>query len=119
MTEEEIVRRIVAEARSEKRNKVVMTSADLARIATLETGHPVTAERLAAAIKAYEDCNVSEDDQDIVDGATYLCHQVANRIWGECEDEDDDEWSEVDIGTEWSDFDGGDPSNLIVTVRPN
>lgn len=119
MSEEETVGRIVAEARSEPRNKIIIASADLAEIASMETGATVSPERLATAIKAHEDGDASGEDQDIVDGATYLCHQVANRVWGECEDEDGDEWSEVDIKTEWSEFDGGNASDLTVTVRPD
>ena len=118
MSEEEIVGRIVAEARTEARNKIILRSAELAEIASMETGESISAERLAAAIKAFEDGGASGKDESIVDGATYLCHQVANRVWGECEDEDGDEWSEVDIKTEWSDFDGGNASDLFVTVRP-
>ena len=119
MSEEEIVGRIVTEARTEARNKIILRSAELAEIASMETGESISAERLAAAIKAFEDGGASDKDESIVDGATYLCHQVANRVWGDCEDEDGDEWSEVDIKTEWSDFDGGNASDLFVTVRPD
>lgn len=84
--------------------------------ASEELGRELTAESLAKAVATFERGEATEADENIVDAATSLCHQVAGRCWGECLDADEDEWSEVDIATEWSDYDSDTSSEVFVTV---
>lgn len=119
MTQDEIIASIVGNFNDEPRNKIVISSSNLCNYAADELGSELSAESLAKALTAFEDGEASENDKKIVDAATSLCHQVANRCWGECEDEDEDEWSEVDISTEWSNYDLSNPADLIVTVYQN
>jgi len=116
MSQEEIIAKIVNEFRKEPRNKIVISSEDLCLFASEELGRELSAESLAKAVATFEDGEATEADENIVDAATSLCHQVSNRCWGECLDADDDEWSEVDISTEWSDYDSDSPSDIFVTA---
>ena len=116
MSQENIIASIVSSFNNEPRNKIVISCSDLCDYAADELGSELSPESLAKAITAFEAGEAREDDEKIVDAATSLCHQVSNRCWGECEDEEEDEWSEVDISTEWSDFDSENPADLFVTI---
>jgi len=116
MSQEDIISTIVSGFKEEPRNKIVISCADLCIYAAEELGSELSPESLAKAVSAFEDGKANEADERIVDAATSLCHQVSNRCWGECEDEEEDEWSEVDISTEWSDFDSDTPTDLFVTI---
>lgn len=116
MDQDQIVATIVAEYKNEPRNKIIINAFHLCTYATDELGEAVSPASLASAIQSYEDGDASEQEQALLDAATSLCHQVANRCWGECEDEESDEWSEVDISTEWSDYDTEDASEMFVTI---
>lgn len=116
MSQDLIIRQLVKSFKEEPRNKIVIDSAPLIAYSAEELQVELTAAQLAEALSRYQEGDASEEDQSLVDAATSLCHQVANRCWGECESEDDDEWSEVDISTEWSDFDSGNPEDLFVTI---
>lgn len=114
--QDEIITSIVNSFKNEPRNKIVISCSDLCNYASEELDHELSANTLAKALTTFEDGEANEDGERIVDAATSLCHQVANRCWGECEDEEEDEWSEVDISTEWSDFDSENPADLFVTI---
>ena len=116
MSQEATIASIVAEFKEQARNKIIISCTDLCSYASEELGSELSAKSLVKAVIAFEDGEATEADERIVDAATSLCHQVSNRCWGECEDEEEDEWSEVDISTEWSDFDSDNPSDLFVTV---
>lgn len=116
MSQESTIASIVADFNEEPRNKIVISSIDLCSYASEELGSELSPQSLAKAVTAFEDGEANEADERIIDAATSLCHQVANRCWGECEDEEEDEWSEVDISTEWSDFDSDNASDLFVTI---
>lgn len=116
MGQEAIITQLVAAWKEEPRNKITISSEDLCAYAAEELDTPLDASKLAQALVSFHDGDASENDERIVDAATSLCHQVANRCWGECEDEENDEWSEVDISTEWSDYESENPEDLFVTV---
>ena len=119
MSQEEIISSIVNSFKNESRNKSIISCSDLCGYAYEELDSELSPESLAKAITAFVDGEANEDDERIVDAATSLCHQVSNRCWGECEDEEEDEWSEVDISTEWTDYDSDNPAALFVTVYVN
>ena len=116
MAQDQIIQNLVNDYKEEPRNKIIIDCKPLVEYAAEELQTSLTAAQLADALARYENGEASEADESLVDAATSLCHQVANRCWGECESEEDDEWSEVDISTEWSDFESDDPSDLFVTV---
>ncbi|MCP9883396.1 hypothetical protein KBY65_13120 [Cyanobium sp. Alchichica 3B3-8F6] len=116
MSQDLIIQQLVNSVKKEPRNKIIINASPLVAYSAEELEKEVSAAQLAEALSHYEDGDASEDDQSLVDAATSLCHQVANRCWGECESEEDDEWSEVDISTEWSDFDSDNPEDLFVTI---
>lgn len=116
ISQDDIVHKIVGEFRDDPRQKIIIEAEYLSVFAAEEVGRKVTAADLCSAISAYEKGAAESVDEDLVDAATALCHQVADRCWGECIDEDNDEWEEVDITTEWSDFNCEDPDELFVTV---
>ncbi|AKN59997.1 hypothetical protein WB44_01365 [Synechococcus sp. WH 8020] len=116
MAQGEIITSIVSSFKKEPRNKIIISCSDLCGYASEELESELTPESLAKAINAFENGEANEHDERIVDAATSLCHQASNRCWGECEDEEEDEWSEVDISTEWSDYDSDNPAELFVTV---
>ena len=116
MSQDLIIQQLVNSFKEEPRNKIIIDASPLVAYSAEELQKEVSAAQLAEALSRYEDGDASEDDQNLVDAATSLCHQVANRCWGECESEEDDEWSEVDISTEWSNFDSDNPDDLFVTI---
>lgn len=117
MDQEQIIGKIVDSCKEEPRNKIIIDAKPLADYASGELGSEVSAAQLAEALIRYEEGEASDEDQNLVDAATSLCHQVANRCWGECESVEEDEWSEVDISTEWSDYDSENPEDLFVTIH--
>ena len=116
MSQESNINSIVSSIKREPRNKIVVSCTDLCSYASEELGTELFPESLATALTACEEGEATEADKSIVDAATSLCHQVANRCWGDCEDEETDECNEVDISTEWSDFDPENQSELFVTI---
>jgi len=116
MDQEQIIAKIVSAFKEEPRNKIIISCGDLCLYASEELGRELSAESLAKAVATFEEGEATEADESIVDAATSLCHQVSKRCWGECLDVDEDEWSEVDISTEWSDYDSETASDLFVTV---
>lgn len=116
MNQDEILHKIVCDFRDDPRNKIIIEAKYLSVFAAEEVGRKITAADLCRAITAYEEGDAESMDEELVDAATALCHQVADRCWGECIDEDNDEWEEIDITTEWSDFNCEDPDELFVTV---
>jgi hypothetical protein len=116
MSQDQIIQQLVAAFKEEPRNKIIIDSSPLLQYTAEELQMEVTSAQLAEVLARYEDGEATEADESMVDAATSLCHQVANRCWGECESEEDDEWSEVEISTEWSDFDSDNPDDLFVVV---
>lgn len=116
MSQDDVVNKIVSEFREDPRNKIIINAHDLAIFANEEVGREVSIEELCKSISSIEDGTAEENEEALLDAATALCHEVADRCWGECVDEDDDEWEEVDIGTEWSNVECEDPSSMFVTV---
>ena len=116
MSQEATIASIVADFKEEPRNKIIISCSNLCSYASEELGNELSPQSLAQAVTAFEEGEASEADERIIDAATSLCHQVSNRCWGECENEEEDEWSEVDISTEWSDFDSDNPTDLFVTI---
>lgn len=101
MDQDDIVDKLVSENRADPRNKILIDGADLISFATQELGSPVEDEVLKRTLQAYNSGELTEQTQNILDAATALCHQVADRVWGKCIDEDEDEWEEIDIKTAW------------------
>jgi len=116
MNQEELISKIVSEYKNEPRNKIAISCKDLCLYASEELGHQLSSKGLANAVASFENGAATEADESIIDAATSLCHQVSNRCWGECIDADEDEWEDVDISTEWSDYESDNPSELFVTV---
>lgn len=117
MDQDDIVDKLVAENREDPRNKIIIDGEDLSAFASDELDSAVTASMLSRAIAAYRDGTPSDEHQATVDAATALCHQVADRVWGECIDTEEDEWQEIDISTDW--ITGAEPEDteLRVVVR--
>lgn len=116
MSQTEIINSIVNSFNNEPRNKIVISCSDLCNYASEELGSKLSPKSLAKSLTTFKDGEANEDEERILDAATSLCHQVSNRCWGECEDEEEDEWSEIDISTEWSDFNSENPADLFVTI---
>ncbi len=116
MNSDDIVKSLVEAFRADPRNKLQMGADVLLPFIASELRRSVSATELADALTAFDNGEASAEEQEIVDAGTALCHQVAARCWGECLDEANDEWSEVDISTDWSDY-GEEPSAVVVTVR--
>ncbi|MBK5940788.1 hypothetical protein [Halochromatium roseum] len=116
MNQDDILEKIVTEFRSDPRNKIIIDGKDLAAFASEEVGQEVTLDQLCKAVSSFEEGEAEEEDESLVDAATALCHQVADRCWGECLDEDDDEWEEVDISTEWGNVDCDKSESIFVTI---
>lgn len=117
MSQNEIIGAVVSSYQKDPRNKIIIDAKPLVAYASEELGSQVTASQLAEALGRYESGEPSDEDQNIVDAATSLCHQVANCCWGECTDQENDEWSEVDIATEWSNYDGDGGQDLFVAIH--
>ena len=116
MPQSSIVSAIVNDFKSEPRNKIRIDCDDVCFYVS-SFFMELNPELLASALVAYNEGRASEEDESIVDFATSLCHDVADRCWGECENDQSDEWTEVDISTEWSDVDAENKSDLFVTIR--
>lgn len=116
ISQDDILEKIVTEFRADPRNKIIIDGKDLAAFASEEVDQEVTLEKLCKAVSSFEEGEAEEEDESLVDAATALCHQVADRCWGECLDEYDDEWEEVDISTEWSNVDCDEEGEMFVTI---
>jgi len=101
MDQDDIVDKLVAENRKDPRNKIIIDGEDLSAFASDELDSAVTVRMLSRAIAAYRGGTPSNADQALVDAATALCHQVADQVWGECIDTEEDDWQEIDISTDW------------------
>ena len=118
MSQQKIVEKIVSEFQADPRNKIIISVKDLAEFSSEEVDDIVTPLILVMAIQAYQNGEADENHERLVDAATALCYQVANRCWGKCIDEDNNKWEEVDIDTDWCDADTENPEDLFVIIRP-
>lgn len=118
MDQDDIVDKLVTENRQDPRNKIIIDGHDLSAFASEELDTSVTVSTLSQAVSAHKNGTSDEKDQALVDAATALCHQVADRVWGECLDREDDEWEEIDISTAWSASVEQETEGLTVVVRP-
>jgi len=111
-----IVDKLVAEYRADPRNKIIIEEDDLLTFASEELGTGIERQALLEAVDAYGKGTAQASHQQMVDAATALCHQVADRAWGKCINEDDDEYEEVDISTNWE-LGHGPDEGIAVVVR--
>ena len=116
MAQESIRDRIVHGFRKEPSDEILIYTEDLANFASEETGMKITAKKLQGVLRSYTDGNTSELDDSILDGAVALCHQVADRCFGKCLNEKDDEWQEIDINTHWKNTNHKNPKDMYVSV---
>ncbi|MEX0375363.1 hypothetical protein [Spiribacter pallidus] len=117
MDQDDIVDKLVAENRKDPRNKIIIDGEDLSAFASDELDSAVTVLLLSRAIAAYRSGSPSDEHQAVVDAATALCHQVADRVWGECIDTEEDEWQEINISTDWITGPEQEDTELRVVVR--
>ncbi|PZD70261.1 hypothetical protein C1752_14874 [Acaryochloris thomasi RCC1774] len=118
MNQQDILNQIVAEFHKDPGNQIIIGMTELTEFASEEIGKEVTPEDLCEALQAHHNEQAGEEHLNIVDAASALCNQVADRCWGECLDEDYDEWDEVDISIDWEDVDLNTSDNLYATIRP-
>ena len=118
MGQDDIVDKLVTENRKDPRNKIIIDGEDLSAFAFDELGVVVTTSKLTQAVEAYKNGTPNEDHQRTIDAATALCHQVADRVWGECFNREEDEWEEIDISTDWITEPEPGEGDLRVVVRP-
>ena len=116
MSQEKIINSIVKSFINESRNKIVIACSDICNYTSEEFGSELFPKSLSKAITAFKDRDANENDERIIDAAIGLCHRISNRCWGQSADEEEDELSEIDISTEWSDFDSENPADLFVTI---
>ena len=118
MEQDEILYRIVAECRQEPHNKITISGDELASFAIFELGRHLEEIDISVAVNAFREGSADWEARDIVDAATALCHQAADRVWGKCLDEQEDEWEEVDISTEWDVVPQTRAFGVSVTIIP-
>lgn len=118
MSQEEIVESVVTEFRKDPDDELKIGVLELVDFAMIELDLEVTPELLCTAVLDSQNDEADDRLLKIVEAATTLCHQAADRCWGQCLDEDFDEWEEVDICTEWEGVNPDDPEDLIVIVTP-
>jgi hypothetical protein len=119
MDQDMIVGKLVGENLADLRNKIVIDGEDLSAFATAELGRTVSSSTLSDAIQSFKNRTYDDRDVTVVDAATALCHQVADRVWGKCIDQEADEWEEIDIATDWIIEPDSDGSEVRVVVRPS
>ena len=112
-----LLTRIVAEFRRDPGNKLLIGADDLLAWCASEMGRSVSAAELCAAVESIQRGDADDSQEQIVDAATSLCHQAADRCFGG--QTGPEEWEEVDISTDWCNHDGGNPQELYVVVRPS
>jgi hypothetical protein len=117
MDQDDIVDKLVAENRKDPRNKIIIDGEDLSAFASDELDIVVTVSSLTQAVIAYKNGAPNEHHQATIDAATALCHQVADRVWGECLDEADDEWEEINIATDWITEPTPEGNDIRVVIR--
>ncbi len=100
------------------RNKAEISARDILELASVELGRALEASELCDALQRIESGEADAEAESVIDAATYICHRVADKMFGDCIDEANDEWSEVDIVTEWVNFNTGTPTDVAVVVRP-
>ena len=118
MDQDDIVDKLVTENRQDPRNKIIIDGHDLSAFASEELDTSVTVSTLLQAVSAHKNGTSDEKVQALVDAATALCHQAADRVWGECFDREEDEWEEIDISTDWITEPEPGEGDLRVVVRP-
>ena len=107
---DEIVEGVVAEYKQDPRNKVFVGEDALLASATEETGSQVDTESLRDSIKAYQDGDVSDEQQVIYDGAVAVCGRLARQCFGNDPDTD------VDYDVSWLENDDG---SFSAEIRPS
>jgi len=117
MDQDDLVDNIVRKYREDPRNKVIIDCGDLLDFASEELGISINSGVLLNAVEAYNASTADGPTQEIVDAATALCHQVADRCWGNCLDEEEDEWEEIDISVEWVTNADSEGSEVAAVVR--
>ena len=110
---EQLVDTTVNEFRKDPRNKVFASEELLLASAEEETGGSVTADRLRDLIRKYEEGEIDDDEQEIVDGALYACSLLARKCFGE---DPEDEEEEVDYDITFLENDDG---SFSVEIRPS
>ena len=115
----DLINSIVDSFKSDPRNKIIIESKDLVQHTSEEMMEDINSKMICHSISSYESGSSTERDQNILDAAISICHQVADRCWGKCIDINDDEWTEIDISTEWSDYSTENSNDLFVVIRQN
>ena len=121
--QESILRNTVSRSIEPVTNKIIIGGSDLADFASDELMVEVTQAELSEALR-HMGLDDYEQWTNIVDSATFLCHLAADRVCGTYIDEEDREWEEVDISTDW-DYDyvsghsesGSDDVRVVVRLR--
>lgn len=94
--------KIIAEFKSDPRNKVFVGFETLLASAKEETSKKIKGEKLSTVINNYQTGDLDSDDEAIYDGAVAICGYVARNCFGDNPDDDIDyeiEWAEEDDGT--------------------
>ena len=106
----EIFDTLVAEFKSDPRNKVFAPSELLVESASEETGETVDLAKLNEVISKYLSGDMTEDDEVIYDGAVAICGSLARNCFGSDPDED------IDYVIDWLEQDDG---SFIAEISPN
>lgn len=119
MNQQDILKQIVIEFQKDPCNTITIGVSELTEFASEELGKDVTPDDLCVAVQAHHNDEAGEEHQNIVDAASVLCNQVADRCWGECLDEDYDEWDEIDISIDWEEVDLNTADDLYAVITPS
>ena len=96
-----LIDRIIAEFKTDPRNKVHIDEETLLAAATEESGNEVSVTALRNSIKNFLSGDMEGDDYQIYDGAVYACAVAAKNCFGEPENHEDDDDYSVDHEIEW------------------
>lgn len=118
MTQKSVVDKLVEENRKDPRNKITISCSGVIDFSSEELGLRIDEMALLAAIETYRAGTADNVSQGIVDAATSICHQVADRVWGRCLDQEEDRWEEIDVSVDWiNDTDLGGRVKIVAVVR--
>jgi len=106
----DIFDKVVAEFKSDPRNKVFASSELLVKSASEEIGETVDLARLNEVIQKYLSGDMAGDDESIYDGAVAVCGSLARNCFGSDPDED------IDYEIDWLEQDDG---SFLAEIRPN
>ena len=112
MSLDEMVKPLVSDFKSDKRNKVFVPENILITSILEENGKEIDLEELRQIIKKYLDGELDSESQDIYDAAIYSCSLVARLCFA---DDPEDEDAEVDYEISWLEDDNGSYS---AEIRP-